>query len=316
MDIDAKKLAGQPILVTGGGGFIGSHIVEHLVAMGAKVRVLDNFATGFKRNLEPFAGKIEIIEGDIRDIETCQRACAGVRWVLHQAALGSVPRSIEDPATSLAVNVGGTANVFAAGRDAKVECIVYASSSAVYGDNDELPKRVGREGKPLSPYAVSKWMNEELADVYARCYEMRFVGLRYFNVYGPRQDPNGPYAAVVPRFFDACQRGIAPTIYGDGLQSRDFTYVADVVQANLKSALAGLSGANVFNIGAGGTTTVKELAETIIQATGADLAPKHEPPRAGDPRFSQADTSAAEEKIGFKATTPLAKGLELIHASL
>src|SRR5262245_39452117 len=234
-----------PVLVTGGAGFIGSHLVDALLERGAKVRVLDSFATGFRRNLEHCASRIELLEGDIRDTGTCRRASEGTQYVFHQAALGSVPRSVDDPATSIAVNVAGTANVFAAARDAGVSSVVYASSSAVYGDSERMPKREGQEGRPLSPYATSKWMNEELAEVYTRCYGIRFVGLRYFNVYGPRQDPSGPYAAVVPRFFEAAAERRAPVIFGDGLQSRDFTFVADVVEANLLAAGTKADGAHV-----------------------------------------------------------------------
>ena len=297
------------VLVTGGGGFIGSHLVDGLLDRGASVRVLDNFATGFRRNLEHCASDIELIEGDIRDLEVCKRAAAGVRYVFHQAALGSVPRSVDDPATSIAVNVAGTSNVFAAARDAGVRSVVYASSSAVYGDSERMPKREGQEGRPLSPYATSKWMNEELAEVYARCYGMRFVGLRYFNVYGPRQDPGGPYAAVVPRFFEAAGLRRAPVIFGDGLQSRDFTFVADVVEANLLAADTAADGAHVCNIGAGSTTTVKELADSICRIMGSDVLAIHEPPRAGDVRHSQADASRARELFGFKALTSLDEGL-------
>jgi nucleoside-diphosphate-sugar epimerase len=198
-----------PVLVTGGAGFIGSHLVDALLERGARVRVLDNFATGRRENLAHSIGRIELMEGDIRDAATCGRACDGVAVVFHQAALGSVPRSMKDPATTIAVNVGGTANVFAAARDAKVSRVVYASSSSVYGDSDKLPKREGEEGKPLSPYALSKVMNEQLADVFTLCFGVELIGLRYFNVYGPRQDPQGPYAAVIPRFFAAVLSGIS-----------------------------------------------------------------------------------------------------------
>lgn len=304
-----EAISGQAFLVTGGAGFIGSHLVEELVARGARVRVIDNFATGHRHNLAPWLDRIELIEGDIRDLDTCRRAAEGMQHVLHQAALGSVPRSIEDPATTIEVNVGGTANVFAAARDAGVARVVYASSSAVYGDSETLPKKEGQEGRPLSPYAVSKWMNEELADVYARCYGMSFAGLRYFNVYGPRQDPNGPYAAVVPRFFDYVGEGKAPTIFGDGKQSRDFTFVKDVVEANLRAATARFEGAKAFNIGAEGTTSVTDLAETIIRLMGADLKPAYLEPRPGDILHSLADTSRARELLGYRPTTTLSDGL-------
>lgn len=304
-----STLKGKRCLVTGGAGFIGSHLVDGLLDAGATVVVLDNFATGHRHNLEHCADRIDLIEGDIRDLETCQRACEGAAVVFHQAALGSVPRSVEAPATSLAVNVGGTANVFTAARDAGIDRVVYASSSSVYGSNEELPKREGREGAPLSPYAVSKWMTEELADTYARVYGMQLIGLRYFNVYGPRQDPNGPYAAVIPKFFAACARGEAPSIHGDGQQSRDFTFVADVVRANMLAATAEIEGAIALNIGAGSTTTVTELAENIIALMGKDLKPHYTDPRPGDVRYSRADFSRAKGALGWEANVALRDGL-------
>lgn len=302
-------LENKRCLVTGGAGFIGSHLVEALLAEGASVRVLDNFATGRRENLLPFATDIHLIEGDIRDVDTCARACGGIDLVFHQAALGSVPRSMLDPATSLAVNATGTANLFAAARDAEIERVVYASSSSVYGDDDRLPKVEGNEGEPLSPYALSKVMCEMLARTFARCYPLSFVGLRYFNVYGPRQDPSGPYAAVIPKFFAACAEGQPPVIYGDGEQSRDFTFVSDVVRANLASAVAAVDGAIAINIGAGGGTTVTALAEAIIRVSGAEVAPRYAEPRAGDVRHSKADTSRAREAIGFAAQVTLEEGL-------
>ncbi|MFP5287555.1 MAG: NAD-dependent epimerase/dehydratase family protein, partial [Thermoanaerobaculia bacterium] len=223
-------LQGVSVLVTGGAGFIGSHLVDALVARGARVRVLDDLSTGRRENLQD----AELIEGDIRNPEICRAACEGVEYVFHQAALGSVPRSLIDPGASIAVNVTGTANVFAAAREARR--VIYASSSSVYGDGETVVKREGEEGRPLSPYAASKAMGEELAEVFGRCYGQELIGLRYFNVYGPRQSPDGPYAAVVPRLFQACREGEAPVIHGDGEQSRDFTWVGDAVLANLLAA--------------------------------------------------------------------------------
>jgi nucleoside-diphosphate-sugar epimerase len=306
--MDASSFSNALVLVTGGAGFIGSHLVEGLAKAGARVRVLDDLSTGKRDNLARARG-IELLEGDIRDVEVCRRACQGVAHVFHQAALGSVPRSMDDPSTTIAVNVAGTANVFAAARDAGVTRVVYASSSSVYGDSETLPKREGEEGAPLSPYALSKVMDEELAEVYARCYGMSFVGLRYFNVYGPRQDPAGPYAAVVPRFFAACASGEPPVIFGDGEQKRDFTYVGDVVRANMLAALARVSGAQVVNIGAGGSTTVTELADTIVRVTKSGVRPRYVDERAGDVRFSQADTRRARELLGWQAEIQLADGL-------
>ncbi|MEM1032505.1 MAG: SDR family oxidoreductase [Myxococcota bacterium] len=307
---EMPNFAGATVVVTGGAGFIGSHLVDGLLRAGAaEVRVLDNFETGHQKNLDHVRDRITVTEGDIRDLAVCQRVLEGAAYVFHQAALGSVPRSMAEPARSIDVNVGGTANIFQAARDAAVKRVVFASSSAVYGDDDRLPKREGQEGRPLSPYAVSKWMNEELADVYARGYEMALVGLRYFNVYGPRQDPNGPYAAVVPRFFDFASRGEDLTIYGDGEQSRDFTFVGDVVRANLLAAKSDLSGAWAFNIGAGGTTTVNDLANTINDVMGGRSKVVHLPERKGDIKHSLADTSRAREHFGYVATTVLADGL-------
>lgn len=308
-DVEHHRLNRVPVLVTGGAGFIGSHLVGALVEAGAEVRLLDNFATGHRSNVEFCRGRVEIIEADIRDADACRRACQGVRLVWHQAALGSVPRSMVEPETTIDVNVTGTANVFAAARSAGVKRIVYASSSAVYGDSERLPKREGEEGRPLSPYALSKAMNEQLAEVFARCYDMSLIGLRYFNVYGPRQDPSGPYAAVVPRFFAACLNGQPPTIFGDGRQSRDFTFVADVVAANISAMLGDLSGAHVFNIGAGGQTTVLDLAQAVCRISGLSAAPVHEPERAGDVRHSSADTSRAAALLRYRPSTTLDEGL-------
>ncbi|MGB5550614.1 MAG: NAD-dependent epimerase/dehydratase family protein, partial [Thermoanaerobaculia bacterium] len=263
-----------PVLVTGGGGFIGSNLVDDLLARGARVRVLDNFATGRRENLAHCADGIELLEGDIRDGATCEASCRDQRFVFHQAALGSVPRSMEDPATTLDVNTQGTANMLAAARNAGVERFVFASSSSVYGDSPRLPKKEGEEGAPLSPYATSKSFCEELADTFSRCYGLMWVGLRYFNVYGPRQDPAGPYAAVIPRFFDALLDDERPLIYGDGEQSRDFTYVADAARANLLAAGAGDEACNrAYNVAAGDRTSVNELAELVRQAVGSSATP-------------------------------------------
>ncbi|MCU0291625.1 MAG: NAD-dependent epimerase/dehydratase family protein [Thermoanaerobaculaceae bacterium] len=334
------ELTGVPVLVTGGAGFIGSHLVDALVGRGARVVVLDNLATGRVGNLAHLLGAealaatqtggpmprvvagcdLTLLLGDIRDAATCRAACgleaAGEQrlpapaYVFHQAALGSVPRSMKDPATSLAVNVGGTANVFAAARDAGVKRVVYASSSSVYGDSPRLPKREGEEGKPLSPYALSKVMDEELADIFGRCFGMELVGLRYFNVFGPRQDPNGPYAAVIPRFFAASTRGEAPVVYGDGEQSRDFTFVENVVEANLLAADAAAEACGrAYNVAAGLQTSVNELARRIAEACGGGPEPVHEAPRAGDVRDSLADLSLVRAALGYEARVDLAEGL-------
>ncbi len=310
-------LKGRTALVTGGAGFIGSHLVDALLECGAFVRVLDDFSTGLRSNLDHVDDRVEVTEGDICDLPTCQRAAEGAAYVFHQAALGSVPRSLEHPSRSVEVNVAGTTNVLQAARDAGVERVVYASSSSVFGDSEVLPKREGQEGAVLSPYALSKQVDEQLASLFARCYRLETVGLRYFNIYGPRQRPDGPYAAVIPRFFAACQAGEAPVIHGDGEQSRDFTFVADAVQANLCAAVASSDACGVaYNVGASGQTTINELAQTIIDVTGADVSPTHVEPRPGDVRHSNADTSRAEAALGYRASTTLADGLAVTWASI
>ena len=245
------------VVVTGGAGFIGSHLVDALVKRGAAVTVLDDLSTGSERNLESVRSRVRFLRGDIRDAVVCREACDGAEFVFHLAALGSVPRSMKDPSATMDVNVRGTAVVFASCRDAGVPAVVYSSSSSVYGDSVRTPKREGEEGQPLSPYALSKATGERLAGVFDRCYGMKSIGLRYFNVFGPRQDPHGPYAAVVPRFFAAARGGYPPIIYGDGLQSRDFTYVDDVVHGNLLASGAPTEvWGGIFNIAPGRAVTL------------------------------------------------------------
>ncbi len=300
-------IAGARVLVTGGAGFIGSHLVEGLLARGARVRVLDDLSTGSRGNVPAEA---ELMVGDIRDLDACRRACQSARFVFHEAAICSVPRSMNDPGTAIAINVTGTANVLSAAREAGAERVVFASSSSVYGDSAASPQREGEEGAPLSIYAVSKRMDEELAAAYAGMFGMTIVGLRYFNVFGARQDPNGPYAAVVPRFFEAVRAGRAPRIFGDGLQTRDFVYVGDVVRANLLAAAADLRGSVAMNIGAGRATTVVDLAAAIGRIAGRpDLSAVHDPERAGDIRHSVADVARAAQLLGFKAEMALVDGL-------
>lgn len=303
-------LAGVPILVTGGAGFIGSHLVDALVARQARVRVLDNLVTGRRENLAGVEDRVELIVGDIRDRDISAAACQGVELVFHQAALGSVPRSLDDPATTIDVNVAGTAAVFAAARDARVRRVVYASSSSVYGDSDRLPKREGEEGRPLSPYALSKVMNERLAEVFARCYGMELVGLRYFNVYGPRQDPAGPYAAVVPRWLAAVRAGTPPTVFGDGEQSRDFTFVLDAVMANLLAAVAPTAVCGrAYNVAGGRRTTLKELARLLCDGVGRPPQLVYAAERPGDVRHSHASLALAAETIGYRPLVDVETGI-------
>jgi nucleoside-diphosphate-sugar epimerase len=307
---DISALYGRSALVTGGAGFIGSHLVDALVAAGVSIRVLDHLSSGRRENLADAVKAIDFIEGDIRDLPTVRSACEVTELVFHLAAVGSVPRSMRDPAHTFAANVGGTANVFAAARDAGVHRVIYASSSSVYGDSETLPKREGEEGRPLSPYALSKRMNEELADAFTRCYGMELIGLRYFNVFGPRQDPEGPYAAVIPRFFAACLRGEGAVIYGDGKQSRDFTFVADAVAANLQAATAPSEACGrAYNVAGGRAVKVLELARAVLEIVGGGAPPRHEPPLPGDIRHSLADLTRTRSGLGYEATTDLATGL-------
>ena len=296
-------------LVTGGAGFIGSHIVEILVRRGARVRVLDNFLTGKRENLAPLLEAIELVEGDVRDLATCRKAAEGVDSVLHQAALASVPRSVEDPILADAVNVGGTLNMLVAARDAGARSFVLASSSAVYGDAPGLPQREGEEGAPLSPYAAGKRAGEGYCRVFSSLYGLRTAALRYFNVFGPRQDPASDYAAVIPRFIAKMLRGEAPAIFGDGGQSRDFIYVGDVAEANFLAAAAGLRG-EALNIASGAGTTVNALAAAINDILGTRIVPVHEVGRPGDVRQSTADISAAAARLGFRPAVPFKEGLE------
>jgi UDP-N-acetylglucosamine 4-epimerase len=303
-------LAGMPVLVTGGAGFIGSHLVDELVERGAVVRVLDDFSTGTIRNLAHHADRVEVLAGDVRDLAACGRACRGARWVFHLAALGSVPRSILDPATTIAVNVAGTANLFTAARDERVERVVYASSSSVYGDAPKLPRREGEEGAPLSPYALSKAMGEQLAAQFGRCFGVELVGLRYFNVYGPRQSPEGPYAAVVPRFLAAALDGAPMEIQGDGEQSRDLTYVGDAVAATLLAATASTAACGrAYNVASGRQVTMNDLAARLAALAGSEAPSRHVAPRPGDVRDSLADLTAARERLGYEPRVDLGDGL-------
>ncbi|MGQ9456718.1 MAG: SDR family oxidoreductase [Anaerolineae bacterium] len=296
-------------LVTGGAGFIGSHLVETLVRQGRRVRVLDNFSTGKRSNLAPFLQAIEVMEGDLADLDTVRRAMEGVTWVLHQGALPSVPRSVEDPVAAHQSNATGTLHVLLAARDAGVRKVVYASSSAVYGDSEELPKREEMPPRPVSPYGVTKLLGEHYCQVFSQVYGLPTVSLRYFNVFGPRQDPTSQYAAVIPRFITALLRGEPPVVYGDGLQSRDFTYVGDVVAANLAALERETASGVVLNVACGRRHTLLELLAHLQRILDVDVAPVFEPPRPGDIRHSQASVERLEEVLGFRPQTPLEEGL-------
>jgi UDP-N-acetylglucosamine 4-epimerase len=317
-------------LVTGAAGFIGSNLMEKLLREGQHVVGLDNFATGHRHNLNQVRDlvgsvaweRFRFIEGDIRDLDACHRACDGIDHVLHQAALGSVPRSISDPITTNAANVTGFLNMLVAARDAKVRRFVYAASSSTYGDHPNLPKVEDRIGKPLSPYAVTKYVNELYADVFARTYGFQSIGLRYFNVFGPRQDPEGAYAAVVPKWAATMLSGQTVFINGDGETSRDFCYVDNAVQANLLAAVAERADAvnQVYNVAVGDQTTLKQLHGLIaaaLQRISPSLlveAPVHREFRNGDVRHSRADIGKAQSLLGYAPTHRIAQGLELAAA--
>lgn len=303
-------------LITGGAGFIGSNIVEYLLKFGAKkVRVLDNFATGFRKNTDLFKDNpaFELVEGDICDIKTCEKAVEGIDYVSHQAALGSVPRSIKDPATTNAVNISGFLNMLVAVRNERsVKRMVYAASSSTYGDSQELPKKEGKEGNPLSPYAVTKLVNELYADVFSKIYGLHTVGLRYFNIFGPRQDPHGAYAAVIPLFMQAVINQKIPTINGDGATSRDFTFVENAVQANIKALLntSELNQHEAVNIACGERTTLNELWAIISRLAAFDQQPNYGPERAGDVKHSLANIEKAEKLFGYAPQWKIKEGLE------
>lgn len=296
-------------LVTGGAGFIGSNIVGELVARGEQVRVLDNFSTGYLANLLPFKAQIEIMEGDIRDVTLVREAVQGVDFVLHQAALCSVPGSVSDPLTNHEVNATGTLRLLEAAREAGVKRLVYASSCAVYGDNPELPKRETMPAEPLSPYAITKLTGEQYGRVFWQLHGFETVGLRYFNVFGPRQDPASQYAAAIPRFVMLLLQGKVPIIYGDGSQSRDFVFVTDVVQANLRACAAPGVAGEVFNVAGGQRYTILELVSLLSEIIGCAFEVQHAPPRSGDVLHSQADISQARLRLGYEAQVDFASGL-------
>lgn len=298
-------------LVTGGAGFIGSHLVEALTGAGAEVRVLDDFSTGRRENVEPFLDDVRLFEGSVEDADLCRRACRGVDRVFHQAALPSVQRSVEDPVASHRVGVTGTVNVLLAARDEGVRRVVYAASSSAYGDTEELPKHEEMRPRPRSPYAVVKLAGEHYCAAYAEVFDVETVSLRYFNVFGPRQDPGSQYSAVIPIFVGRALRGRPPVIDGDGEQTRDFTYVENVVRANLLAARADPDGVNgeVFNVGCGDRISVNRLWETIRDVLDADVEATHGPPRPGDVRDSLASLEKIRDRLGFEPAVGLEEGL-------
>jgi len=300
-------------LVTGGAGFIGSNLCEALLEMGYSVRCLDDLSNGKQSNVDLFASNSNytFIKGDIRNLDTCMKSCEGVDYVLHQAAWGSVPRSIDMPLIYEEINIKGTLNMLEAARQNKAKKFVYASSSSVYGDEASLPKREGKEGTLLSPYALTKMVDEEYAKQYAKLYGLDTYGLRYFNVFGKRQDPYGAYAAVIPRFIKLLINGKQPTINGDGKQSRDFTYIDNVIEANLKACKASHEAAGeVFNIAYGGREYLIDLYNALCKALGKDIKPIYGPDRPGDIKHSNADISKAKELIGYDPSWSFERGIK------
>jgi UDP-N-acetylglucosamine 4-epimerase len=309
-------ISNSTFLITGGAGFVGSNIAEYLIKFGAgKVRVLDNLSEGKLENIKPFLDlpNFEFINGDISNSETCQKACEGIDYITHQAALGSVPRSLETPLLTNEANVTGFLNMLTAAKDAKVKRFVYASSSSVYGDSLKLPKVEEHIGAPLSPYAASKFVNEVYAGVYALNYGIEVVGLRYFNIFGPNQKPDGPYAAVIPLFMDALLKGKSPFINGDGEQSRDFTFVENAVQANIRGMFSQIPGApnRVYNIAFGEKTTVNQLYFDLKDLVGSEVNPTYREPRKGDVQDSLADISKAKTYLGYNPQVSIKDGLEV-----
>lgn len=311
---DLKFDKDSVFLVTGGAGFIGSNLCEAILEMGYRARCLDDLSTGKYGNIEPFLSnpRFTFIKGDIRDLETCMKAAEGADYVLNQAAWGSVPRSIEMPLLYEEINIRGTPNMMEASRQCGVKKFVYASSSSVYGDHPVLPKKEGAEGRVLSPYALTKKVDEEYGRLYKTLYGLDTYGLRYFNVFGRRQDPGGAYAAVIPRFIRQLMAGEVPTINGDGRQSRDFTYIDNVIEANLRAALAPSEAAGeAFNIGAGGREYLIDVYNQLCDALGTKVEPGFGPERKGDIRDSNADISKARKLLGYDPQIDFAKGIHL-----
>lgn len=300
------------VMVTGGAGFIGSHITEALLKRGHWVRVLDDFSTGKRENLifqetYPF---LEIMEGDIRDLNTCKEAVKGIEYVFHQAALPSVQRSVEDPKTSHEVNTGGTLNILLAAREAKAKRVIYASSSSIYGNTPTLPKHEGMPSDPLSPYALQKYIGEQYCRLFYQLYGLETISLRYFNIFGPKQDPHSIYSAVIPKFIDALIHHRSPIIFGDGEQSRDFTYIENVVQANLLAMSAKHLQGEAINIACGKQTSLNQLLNILKRILKSNLAPVYQDPRPGDVRHSLADIHRGKEMIQYEPTVGVEAGLE------
>jgi UDP-glucose 4-epimerase len=297
-------------LVTGGAGFIGSNIALELLKRGEQVRIIDNFSTGRRVNIAEFESKIELIDGDIRDFWTIREAAKDVDYILHQAALPSVPRSVENPLTSNAVNIDGTLNVLEAARQAGIRRFVMASSSSVYGDTPTLPKREDMLTDPLSPYAVSKLTNEYYCKIYNDLYGLETVCLRYFNIFGPRQDPNSDYAAVIPKFILAMLKGGKPVVFGDGAQSRDFTYISNAVEANILATTAEDAPSKYYNIACGAQFTLNELLDMLREIIGSDIQAEYTQPRPGDILHSYADISRARTDLDYNPSVDFASGLK------
>jgi nucleoside-diphosphate-sugar epimerase len=296
-------------LVTGGAGFIGSHLAEELTRRGASVRVVDSLITGKRRNLDHLKG-VEFIEGDLADLSVAKRAVEGCAFVLHQAAIPSVPRSVKDPITSNRANIDATLNILVATRDAGVKRVVYAGSSSAYGNTETLPKHEKMPTGPLSPYALQKLVGEQYMQLFTNLYGLETVTIRYFNVFGPRQDPSSPYSGVISLFISALAEGRQPTIYGDGEQTRDFTYVANVVDGVLRACEAPKASGEVINVATGGRISLNKLFQTVRALTGSSVEPIYGPERAGDVRDSQADITKARELLGYTPTVMLEEGLK------
>jgi nucleoside-diphosphate-sugar epimerase len=296
-------------LVTGGAGFIGSHLAEELVRRGHRVRVVDSLITGKRANIEHISA-VEFVEGDLADPEVARRAVDGCEFVLHQAAIPSVPRSVKDPITTNRANVDATVNVLVASRDAGVKRLVFAGSSSVYGDAATLPKHEEMTPNPLSPYALQKLVGEQYLQMFTRLYGLETVTIRYFNVFGPRQDPSSPYSGVISVFASSLLQNRSPNIYGDGGQTRDFTYVANVVDGVLRACEAPKAGGEVINVATGGRISLNDLFEEMKRIVGASVAPTYAPPRQGDVRDSQADIRKAKALLGYEPVVPFDEGLK------